>query len=316
MAISVIKPTESIQIHALKVYIYGDPSMGKTSLAMTCPNALLIDSDQGVYRAGALRRADVQPGNVWQQVNALEEQDLIPYETIVIDTVGRLLEVIRAFLSNNKQNTKTDGSLKLNVQGTANNLFTGFVNRMISYGKNVVFVAHSIEDKDGDEVIKRPDLGGKNRQEIYRLSDCMAYFTYTKLPDGRSARVLKFGYDVSLHTKDCAQLGTVEVPDLAHNPTFLGDLIEQAKTYLNTLTPEQAKVIEDEQAWLHWQKICNDAQYISDFNNLLEELPNYVDHPQYLNKNMWYGLQQCAKAQGFKYDRENKRFVERKDMEV
>lgn len=310
MALSVIKPTESIQINAIKLYVYGDPSIGKTSLAMTCPNALLIDADIGVYRAGSLRRSDVQLAEYWHQVSSLEESDLVPYDTIIIDTVGRLLDVIKNHVASNQYNVKSDGGLKQNAFGIANNLFGGFVNRMIGYGKNVVFLAHAVEDKDGDEVIKRPDLGGKNRQEVYRLSDCMAYFCIEKGKNGKNRKVLKFGKDEALHTKDCANLVTIEVPDITNQPTYLGDLITHIKEHLNTLTPEQKLYAEQEQAWLHFIQLCNDAKYASDLNNLMEELALNTEHPQYINKNMWYAVQNCAKNLNMFYDKDSKRWKE------
>ncbi|HHX4894692.1 TPA: ATP-binding protein [Acinetobacter baumannii] len=308
MALAVIKPTEVIPVNAIKLYIYGDPSIGKTSLAMTCPKALLIDADAGVYRAGALRRSDVQLAEYWQQVNALEQADLVPYDTIIIDTVGRLLDVIKNHIAENPYNVKSDGGLKQNAFGIANNLFAGFVNRMIGYGKNVVFLAHAVEDKDGDEVIKRPDLGGKNRQEVYRLSDCMAYFCIEKGRSGKNKKVLKFGKSEGLHTKDCANLGMIEVPDITNQPTYLGDLIDHIKAHLNTLTPEQRKHAEQEQAWLHWQQLCHDAKYASDFNNLMEELALHVEHPQY--QNMWRGMKYCASQLNINYNQDDKRWYE------
>lgn len=310
MALEIIAPNEPMPVNAIKVYIYGDPSMGKSSLGMTTRKALIIDADKGAYRTGALRRAPVQIAENWIQVANLTEQDLEPFDTIVIDTIGRLLEMVRSHLANDSRNTKGDGSLKLNVQGTANNIFQTFVNRMIGYGKNVVFLAHATEDKDDDLVIRRPDLGGKNRQEIYRLSDCMAYFTYEANQKGRSNRVLKFGWGANYHSKDCANLGNVNVPDLADNPTFLGDLIDSIKTHLNTLTPEQRKSVESEQTWIHFMQLCNEAQYASDINNLMELMAENVEHPQYLNKNMWYAIQKAAKDLNMVYDQQRKRWFE------
>ena len=310
MALEIIAPNEPMPVNAIKVYIYGDPSMGKSSLGMTTRKALIIDADKGAYRTGALRRAPVQIAENWIQVANLTEQDLEPFDTIVIDTIGRLLEMVRSHLANDSRNTKGDGSLKLNVQGTANNIFQTFVNRMIGYGKNVVFLAHATEDKDDDLVIRRPDLGGKNRQEIYRLSDCMAYFTYEANQKGSSNRVLKFGWGANYHSKDCPNLGNVNVPDLADNPTFLGDLIESIKTHLNTLTPEQRESVEREQTWIHFMQLCNEAQYASDINNLMELMAENVEHPQYLNKNMWYAIQKAAKDLNMVYDQQRKRWFE------
>ena len=308
MALTLIQPNEPVKIDAIKLYYYGDPSIGKSSLAMTAPDVLIIDADKGAYRTGPLRRAPIQLAENWFQVNQLTEQDLEPFKVIAIDTVQRLLELIKTFLMNNKSNVKGDGALKLNAQGTANNLFQGFVNRMISYGKDVVFIAHMTEDKDEDQLIKRPDLGGKNRQELYRMSDCMAYLTYQQNNKGGVDRVLKFSQGTNHHAKDCANLGDVIVPDLASNPTFLGDLIQSIKDHLNTMTPEQKEYIEREQDWLHWTKICHEFQYASEFNALTTELLENSEDPMFRQK--WDCLRTCAKHLGFTYSKDTKKWAE------
>lgn len=309
MALSIIQPNEVIPVNAIKVYIYGDPSMGKSTLGMTAKNALIIDADKGAYRVGQLRRAPVQPVDTWLQISNLTEQDLQPYETIVIDTVGRLLDQIKTHVGKQSGNAKRDGSLMLHAHGIANNIFQTFVNNMINFGKNVVFLAHATEDKDDDIVIHRPDLGGKNRQEVYRLSDCMAYFTYDRDNSGKEKRLLKFSHGQKYHSKDCAGLGDIEVPDLANSATFLGDLIEGIKNHLNTMTPEQKAAVELEQGWLHWQQLCNEANYASEFNALTKELiDDHKDNPYF--QNMWDCLRTFAKNLNMTYDKDTQRWSE------
>lgn len=310
MALAVIQPNEPMAVNAIKVYIYGDPSMGKSTLGMTAKNALIIDADKGAYRVGHLRRAPVQLAETWEQVACLTESDLEPFETIVIDTIGRLLDLVKFNVGKTQGNSKRDGSLMLHAHGIANNTFQTFVNRMIGYGKNVVFMAHATEDKDDDLIIHRPDLGGKNRQEVYRLSDCMAYFTYERDQHGNEKRLLKFGYNQKHHSKDCAGLGNIEVPDLENNPTFLGDLIDGIKAHLNTLTPEQKAHVELEQSWIHWQQVCHEAKYCSEINALTKELvEDYATHPYY--KSMSDHLKTCAKHLNLTYNLEAQRWVEK-----
>lgn len=312
MALSLVMPNEVIPVKAIKLYIYGDPSMGKSTLGMTAKNALFIDADKGVYRVGnTLRRLPVQTAENWYQVACMTEDDLQPYETIVIDTVGRLLDLVKTHVAGEKGNTKKDGSLMLHAHGIANNIFQTFVNRMIDYGKNVVFLAHATEDKDDDVVINRPDLGGKNRQEIYRLSDCMAYFTRDLNGQGKLKKFLKFSHGRKHTSKDCAGLGDIEVPDLANSPTFLNDLIEHIKAQLNTMTPEQKAHVELEQGWLHWQQICHEAKYASEFNNLTQELLENKEHPY--RQGMWDCLRTCAKQFNMTYNKETTRWTEQQE---
>lgn len=314
MAANIISPNEPMQVNAIKLYIYGDPSMGKSTLGMAGQDILVIDADKGAYRTGILRRAHVLYPENWFEVDCLTEEDLKPYKTIVIDTVGRLLDMIKAELTKNKVNTKGDGALKQNAYGLANTAFQTFVNRMISCGKNMVFLAHATEDKNGDEIIVRPDLGGKNRQEIYRLSDCMAYFTNQPDKRGKVKRVLKFERGLNYHAKDCANLGDIDVPDLANNPNFLDELLTRIKTTLNTLTPEQKARIEWELFWGNWIQRCNESQYASEFNALKDELveikgdQNHPYHPY--RQNLWNAIKHCAEDLKMEYNNDSKKWVE------
>ncbi len=61
---------------------------------------------------------------------------------------------------------------------------------MISLGKDVVFIAHASEDQNGDQIIYRPDLGGKNRNELYRIADVMGYLTTVTTGEGKMPALL------------------------------------------------------------------------------------------------------------------------------
>ncbi|PKH31303.1 ATP-binding protein [Acinetobacter radioresistens] len=308
MALNIITPAQPILVKAIKLYFYGDPGMYKTTLGMTADKPLIIDADKGAYRTGTNRRGDVVIAENWLDIANITEEDLVPYNTVVFDTIGRVLDLIKAHLANNSKNTKSDGSLKLNVQGVANNMFSLFVNKLIGYGKDVVFIAHATEDKNDTLTLVRPDLGGKNRQEIYRLADAMAYLAEETDSRGNSNRVLKFKGGEGFHTKDSGNLGNVIVPDLRlkENSRFMATLIEQTKAHLNTLTPEQQHSMKMQQEWTQWQKSCEEAQYTSDFNVLLESLDK--DHPYF--KDMWECMKHYAKELGFTYNKEKTKWLE------
>ena len=308
MSLNIITPAQPILVNAIKVYFYGDPGMYKTTLGMTADKALVIDADKGAYRTGANRRGDVVIAETWLDIANINEADLKPYNTIVFDTIGRVLDLIKTHLANNSKNTKGDGSLKLNVQGVANNMFSLFVNKLVGYGKDVIFIAHATEDKNDSLTLVRPDLGGKNRQEIYRLADAMAYLAEETDSRGNSNRVLKFKGGEGFHTKDSGNLGNVIVPDLRlpENSRFMATLIEATKKHLNTLTPEQQKTMQLQLDWDQWRKSCEEAQYTSDFNALLESMNK--EHPYF--KDMWDCMKHFAKELGFTYNKEKVKWLE------
>ncbi|WP_286861682.1 MULTISPECIES: ATP-binding protein [Acinetobacter] len=308
MAINIIPADQPLLVQAIIVYLYADPGLGKTSIGFTGEKAISFDFDKGSHRTGELRRGAVVQVNQWADVANLTMQDLEPFKTIVIDTVGAMLESIKTHLMLNATNKQKDGSLKLKAQGLANNIFKQYVNTLIASGKDVVFIAHASEDQNGDQVIYRPDLGGKNRNELYRIADIMGYLTTVTTGEGKHARVISFKPCPTHHAKNAGGLGgetgEVWVPDLKASPTFLADLIKQAKDHINTMTPEQLAAIKAQEDLDNWMQSCAEAQYASDLNQLTEALPQ--GHCYVLN--MWNAVKSRAKELDCTYNKDQKRW--------
>ena len=304
MSLNIISADQALNVSAIITYIYADPGLGKTSLGFTGDKAISFDFDRGAHRTGELRRGAVVPVQQWSDIENIKEQDLAPYNTVVIDTVGAMLESIKTHLLKTANNRQQDGALKLKAQGLANMKFKQYINTLLSFGKDVVFIAHASEDQNGDQVIYRPELGGKNRNELYRIADIMGYLTTVTTGEGKNARVINFKPSPTHHAKNSGALGgetgEVWLPDLKTNPTFLADLIKQAKDHINTLTPAQlasAKALEDLE---NWKQSCEEAVYASDLNHLTETLKLDKDHLYY--QNMRQAMLVRAKTLGCTFD--------------
>ncbi|MEG2267718.1 MAG: ATP-binding protein [Acinetobacter sp.] len=312
MSLNIISADQALNVSAIITYIYADPGLGKTSLGFTGDKAISFDFDRGAHRTGELRRGAVVPVQQWSDIENIKEQDLAPYNTVVIDTVGAMLESIKTHLLLTKNNKQQDGSLKLKAQGLANQTFKQYVNTLISLGKDVVFIAHASEDQNGDQVIYRPELGGKNRNELYRIADIMGYMTTVTTGEGKNARVINFKPSPTHHAKNSGALGgetgEVWVPDLKTTPTFLADLITQAKAHINTLTPAQIasnKALED---LGNWKQSCEEAVYPSDLNHLTETLKLDKEHVYY--QNMRQAMLARAKVLGCTFDIPRETWIE------
>ena len=287
MAIPIIPADQALNVSAIITYIYADPGLGKTSLGFTADKAISFDFDRGAHRTGELRRGAVVPVQQWSDIENITEQDLAPFNTVVIDTVGAMLESIKTHLLKTANNRQQDGALKLKAQGLANMKFKQYINTLLSFGKDVVFIAHASEDQSGDQIIYRPELGGKNRNELYRIADIMGYLTTVTTGEGKNARVINFKPSPTHHAKNSGALGgetgEVWVPDLKVNPAFLADLIRDAKAHINTLTPAQlanAKALED---FENWKQSCEEAMHAGDLNQLTETLKLDKEHIYYQN---------------------------------
>lgn len=309
MALNIINADQTLLVQAIIVYLYADPGLGKTSIGFTGDKVISFDFDKGAHRTGELRRGSVVQVQQWKDVADLTPQDLAPFNTIVLDTVGAMLESIKTHLLLTANNRQKDGSLKLKAQGLANQIFKQYVNSLISSGKDVVFIAHASEDQNGDQIIYRPDLGGKNRNELYRIADIMGYLTTVITGEGKNARVINFKPSPTQHAKNSGALGgdtgEVWVPDLKTNPTFLADLIKAAKDHINTLTPEQlatAKAVEDLE---NWKQSCAEAEHDGDLNQLTESLCK--DHMYY--QNMRQIMLARSKELGCTFDKNQNKWI-------
>ena len=98
-----IKKSNEIAIQKnVKMMVYGQAGVGKTTLALSSPKPLLLDFDNGVKRVNNAHLEEVgivQISN-WQEVTTLlttEVADLAQFDTIVVDTIGKMLDFIIAY---------------------------------------------------------------------------------------------------------------------------------------------------------------------------------------------------------------------------
>ena len=165
------KPTELSVTYLVKALIYGQPGIGKTTLALSAPHSLLLDFDNGVNRVDARYQKDTVQVQSWEDVQNLLQENLSDYRTIVIDTVGKLLDYMTAYLIRTQPKMgKRDGNLTQNGYGARKVMFKNFVNQISMMGKHLVFVAHDKEISSEDERVVRPEIGGSSGNDLIRDS--------------------------------------------------------------------------------------------------------------------------------------------------
>lgn len=171
------KPNELTVKTSLSALIYGQPGMGKTTLALSAPHPLLLDFDGGVHRVNAAHRVDTVQISKWEDVNeVLSSPEAIEYATYVIDTAGKMLSFMDVYImQNNPKLRKSDGTLSLQGYGVRKNMFIDFVKRITIMGKSVIFVAHEREEKVGDEKQIRPEIGGSSAGDLIKELDLVGY---------------------------------------------------------------------------------------------------------------------------------------------
>lgn len=171
------KPNELTVKTTLSALIYGQPGMGKTTLALSAPHPLLLDFDGGVHRVNAAHRVDTVQISKWEEVDeVLQSPEITDYATFVIDTAGKMLSFMDKYImQNNPKMRKADETLSLQGYGVRKNMFINFVNQVSLMGKSVIFVAHEREEKNGDEKQIRPEIGGSSAGDLIKELDLVGY---------------------------------------------------------------------------------------------------------------------------------------------
>lgn len=165
------KPNELIsENQKMRMLIAGYPGIGKTTLALSAPKPLLVDVDLGINRVMASARKDfIQPNNYEELLEDLKG-DLSDYETLVIDTGGKLLELMKNYvIKNDVKNAKKDGSLSLQGYGAVAREFSRFMdNCYYNLRKNIVIVFHAVEEKDEEQTKLRILVEGSTKNTVWQ----------------------------------------------------------------------------------------------------------------------------------------------------
>lgn len=261
MALKITNSADPIKVEHIILTAYGAPGLGKTSLAYTADKPLLLDFDGGAYRSG--NRGDTVQVKAWADVSSITKEDLAGYKTLVLDTAGRALDALAVdIIQKEPKLGRGGGSLTLQGFGVLKDRFKSFTTLIRSFGLDLVFLAHSDEQKSGDDIIERLDAQGGSKGEIYKNSDLMGRL---KIESGR--RILNFSPTDVAFGKNPVGFAPLVVPDFSHDPQFLAKIIAQAKDSLNKQSEEQKKVGEELTQWA--ERFTKLPVTVEDFNTQL-----------------------------------------------
>ena len=332
---SLIKqPSEIQEKKNLVMLVYGSPGDGKTTLAISAPKPVLLDMDGGVGRTLAAHRCPVVQGIngkplPWSPdpankangedepsvLGALDEIRALPFDTIVVDTVGKLLDAMSdALIRTNPALRQRDGSLSLKGYGARKRMFKDFVSQCLSMGKNVVFIAHATESKVGDDIKVSPLIGGSSETDLMTEIDLAGYLTNIG-----GKRLLFWGNDGSGLAKQFTAKNTCFLPNVMEVPVvadangnvtapnnFLTGVME--KYYENQIRKEEtnakyASIVEE------GRKLVAAAENVKHLNKVLEafkEAEHIYDSKIVLGR----ALNERAKELGCEYSKIDKAYVE------
>jgi len=293
MPLKITKASDPIEVKTITMCLYGVPGLGKTSTAFTAEKPLLLDFDHGAYRSK--NRGDVVQIESWSDVTSITQADLAAYKTLVVDTAGRALDCLTADIIDHDPKMGRGGNLSLQGYGALKGQFISWLRLMRSFGLDVILIAHSDEQRKGDELIERLDAQGSSKNEIYKSADVMG-----RLYLAGQKRVLNFSPTDTAFGKNPAQLAPLEVPDFAQAPGFLAGVIGQIKASLNQLSAEaQAQ----QTLVTTWNERIAAAATCADFDALVAKATE-----EKAPREIGVKVAKAAVAKGFKWNTKTKAY--------
>lgn len=172
-----IKPSEASQGIILMGLIYGQPGVCKSTLALSAPDPVMVDADRGMYRVEKRFQKPALPLNDYEGLlELMQSPELDPFQTIVFDTMGKLIDRIADYLMRtNPKLRQSDGSLTLKGYGGLRVEFQKLLKLARMRNKYLLFVAHEKEEKDGDLKVIRPDIPGSSGRDLMKDLDFVGY---------------------------------------------------------------------------------------------------------------------------------------------
>lgn len=176
---SLIKRPSELEVkQTLTALIYGQPGAGKSTLACSAPNPVMLDFDGGATRINGAHQVPTVQVRKWEDVGgALEEiKEANEFQSIIIDTVGKMMMFLEEYIKRtNAKMRNYDGSLTLKGYGLRKQMFLNFIKEVSVMGMNIIFVGHEIEQKRGDDTIIRPEIGGSSTNDLMKELDLVGY---------------------------------------------------------------------------------------------------------------------------------------------
>lgn len=290
-----------------RVLIAGFPGIGKTTLALSSPKPLLIDVDMGINRTMASVRTDfIQPTSYEELQNDLKG-DLSDYETLVIDTGGKLLELMKSYvIKQDVKNAKKDGSLSLQGYGAVGREFTSFMNICyFTLRKNVVIVFHAKEEKDNEDTKLRILIEGGSKDSVWQNIEIGGFMEMKG-----TKKTIGFDNCERYFAKSSFGIkGVMEVPEI--DGTKANDFLTKLFELANENIQKEALYFEEQKA--EYENLMNEVKPLIEnmndetIDNVTKKMKE-VNHILTSEKELKHLFKNKLDELGFKWNSEAKKY--------
>ena len=190
--------------------VSGLPGVGKTTLALSAPDVVLIDADEGMARVKPEHRRDSAMCKTYEELLSDIKYFEGHYKTVVIDTCGALIDMMKEWAMRTEPTaSKKSGGFSQQGYGFVK---TEFLRLSAELRKkfNVVFLFHASKDRQGDEVFYDIVCEGSAKTLVWQPADLGAYLHIVN-----GERYLGFTPTMNYNAKSAYGIkGLVKVPEL------------------------------------------------------------------------------------------------------
>ena len=254
----IIKKNDVMPERPVIIVLYGTPGTGKTSLANTSNNPILIDTDRGSDRAS--NRVDTLMASKWMDIEN-EKEAIKGYDTVVIDTAKSLLDdYLSDYVVSQNYKLKTNGLKRI---GEMAEKFKEFVNFLRQNQSDIIFVCHDKEQAEGDIIKHSPECTGQSKDLLLRIADQVGYITMVN-----GQRTVVFDPTDTTVGKNVAQIPPMPIPDVSsvNFQDCMATIITKVKTALVNKSEAQK---EAQAALEEARKKVSEAKTLKDANELI-----------------------------------------------
>lgn len=290
----IIKKNDVTPERPVIIVLYGTPGTGKTSVATTADNPLLIDTDRGYDRA--VQRIDTLEAHKWQDIDA-ERETMKGYKTIVVDTAKAMLDdYLSVYAVEQNYKLKTNSLKRF---GQMADDFKSFVNFLRSNGSDIIFICHDKETAEGDVIKHSPDCTGQSKDLLLRIADQVGYISKIN-----GKRTISFEPMDNFVGKNVAGLGALTIPENtdANFGEFMASIIKDVKKSIQNKSEAQRKANE---MIAELRDMLDAAMTEEEVEALLTASQ---DLPKALKKPFFDEMRAKLLPKGFEYDTQTKKF--------
>lgn len=293
----------------LCMIIYGLPGVGKTTLAASAPKPIVIDCDRGMKRVNPEYRCDIS--NVSSYKDLFEDVKNLgnEYETIVIDTGGSLIELMKEWAMDTEPTaTKKNGGFSLPGYGFVKSEFLR-LSAELRKKYNTIFIFHAAKEKQEEEFFYDLIVEGAAKTLVWQPADLGAYFF---IQNGK--RYMGFSPTANYSAKSAYGIsGIVEVPELSGGEpnVFLTKLFEKVRANIKSETEAIApKHTAYESAMSYGRELVAAINHAADVEPCLEAISN-IEHALSSEKEIKALLKERLKELGITYNKETKTYEDK-----